>query len=271
MYSGSTLTILSGRLLGAHQKIDRVARRHIESLAPGNPFPKISSILHFEGGNGPDAIKRKSPSKDEPWHFIQPYDLEDVQLISLIDNHYQELVTALKTGNDVRASFEAAWLAHSMVDGLTPAHHYPYEEKLVELRSGKSIGTRTNLKERLLMSGEKPSRQVTNNWKMWGPKGLFTTHAAFECGVATLIAPLSLKQAVPTEDLLRSLTKLGLPEWYRMQAQRVADWKLYDTFYVSGWTTALARRIRSELAPLLVQVVATVWYQAIIEAGEANS
>jgi hypothetical protein len=268
MYSGTTFTSFSGSILGAHQKIDRIARRHVEQLAPGSVLPAIKSILHFEGDNGPDAMKRKSPSKDEPWHFIQPYDKQDTQLISLITEHYKQLVLAMKASNEMRAAFEAAWLAHAMVDGLTPAHHYPYEEKLVELRSGQDIGTRTNLKERLVMSGEKPSRQVKNNWKMWGPKGLFTTHAAFECGVATLIAPLSLKQATPTAEQIDSLMKQGLGRWYRQQAQEIADWKLYDTFYKSGWTTSLARRVRSELAPKLVCDVTTVWYAAAQEAGK---
>jgi hypothetical protein len=266
MYSGTTLTSFSGRIIGAHQKIDRVARRHVEDIMPGTGLPKIKTILHFEGDNGPDAIKRKSPSKDEPWHFLQPYDEDDTQLIDQITEHYKQLVIALKGDNDVRAAFEAAWLAHAMVDGLTPAHQYPYEEKLVELRSGQEIGTRTNLKERLVMSGEKPSRQVKNNWKMWGPKGLFTTHAAFECGVATLIAPLNLRNAVPSEQQISDLTKEGLAKWYRQQAKDIADWKLYDTFYKSGWTTGLARRVRKELAPKLVCVVTAVWYSAAKEA-----
>jgi hypothetical protein len=270
MYSGTTLTTYSGRILGAHQKIDRVARKHVETIIPGSPLPKIGSILHFEGGNGPDAMKRKSPSKDEPWHFIQPYDLKDTQLIGLITGHYKELITAMKQQNDVRAAFEAAWLAHAMVDGLTPAHQYPYEEKLIELRSGQAIGTRTNLRERLLMTGERPSHQVTNNWKMWGPKGLFTTHAAFECGVATLIAPLGLRQAFPKPEQLDSLKQHGLAKWYRRQAQTIADWKIYDNFYLTGWTTTLARQVRSDLAPLLVQVVATVWATASQEVMQTT-
>lgn len=270
MYSGSTLTKISGRILGAHQKIDRVARRHVEDLIPGCEFPKIKSILHFEGDNGPDAIKRKSPAKDEPWHFIRPYDDTDNQLINLIHEHYDELVKALKTKNEVRAAFEAAWLSHAIVDGLTPAHHYPYEEKLIELRNGQDLTTRVNMKERLIMSGDKRSDKMANNWKMWGPKGLFTTHAAFEGGVATLIAPLSLRQGKPSTQQIYQLKKDGLDIWFRKQAQLIADLQLYDTFYKSGWTTNLTRQVRSILAPRLVQVVATVWYAALIDAFGEN-
>jgi len=107
----------SGRLLGAHQKIDRVARRHLEYLLPGVTFPDTKTILHFEGDNGPDAIKRKSPAKDEPWHYFQPFDDSDRQLLQLIDEHYRTLVAALRRHDDIRAGFEAAWLAHALAVG----------------------------------------------------------------------------------------------------------------------------------------------------------
>lgn len=268
MYSGSTLTILSGRLLGAHQKIDRVARRHLQLINPNNTFPSIHAILHFEGGNGPDAMKRKSPSKDEPWHFIRPYDNTDNLLLEQIENHYKDLVKSLKVANQVRAAFEAAWLAHAIVDGLTPAHHYPYEEKLVELRNGQDRSTRLNLRDRLIMSGDRPSMLFINNWKMWGPKGLFTTHAAFEVGVATVIAPLSLKSALPSEQQMTEITRKNLKVWFRKQARQIADLKLYDNFYKTGWNTALAGQVRKELAPQIVRVVTLVWYAASKEASD---
>ena len=40
-----------------------------------------------------------------------------------------------------RAAFEAAWLAHALTDGLTPAHHYPYQEAVSELMSDKEYVT----------------------------------------------------------------------------------------------------------------------------------
>src|SRR5436190_16657511 len=126
MYSGTTLTKLSGRLMGAHQKIDRIARRHLTTLTDTDvPFPTIKNILHFEGKNGPDGIKRKSPAQDEPWHFFSPFDDTDSKIVKLINEHYDKLVEQLKADNQERAAFEAAWLAHTLVDGLTPAHYYP--------------------------------------------------------------------------------------------------------------------------------------------------
>jgi len=260
------MTAFSGRLLGAHQKIDRLARRNLDQILPSSRFPSAKSIMRFEGNTGPDAIKRKSPGKDEPWHFIQPFDLKDRHLIESIDSHYAKLVAALRTKDDVRTAFEAAWLSHAIVDGLTPAHHYPYEEKLVELRSGSGIEQRTSVGKKIIMPGDTAGSQISNNWKMWGPKGLLTTHAAFELGVAMIIAPARTRRSILTADKIENFTKQPLGHWFRQVAQDVARLELYDTFYKTGWTLPLARRVRSQLAPVLVQTVALAWYGAILEA-----
>jgi hypothetical protein len=137
MYSGSTFRTKSGRVMGVHQKIDRIAHRHIVKLAPKRlAFPTAQEILHFEGLNGPDGIKRKSPARDEPWHYIDPANPEDRAIVDMINDHIFNMAQALREKNNARASFEAAWMAHAIVDGLTPAHHYPLEEKLEELRGG---------------------------------------------------------------------------------------------------------------------------------------
>src|SRR5688572_14057740 len=116
MYSGSTMRPLTGKIIGAHQKIDRLARASLVDLLGGGNFPSSKLILHFEGVNGPDAIKRKSPAKDEPWHYYDPFDDTDGRLLDILSRHYDELVIALKKQDDVRAAFEAAWLAHAIVD-----------------------------------------------------------------------------------------------------------------------------------------------------------
>ncbi|HVX23792.1 MAG TPA: hypothetical protein VG992_00400 [Candidatus Saccharimonadales bacterium] len=270
MYSGSTVTNFSGRLLGAHQKIDRMARRHLEHLAPSSGFPGVRSILRFEGSKGPDAIKRKSPAKDEPWHFLQPFDTSDTQLLTLIEAHYRRLVEALQIEDHVRASFEAAWLAHAVVDGLTPAHHYPYEEKVSELRGGQGMEYRTSVKEKTVFPGETLRHQAKNNWRFWGPKGLFTTHFTFEWGVAMLLAPMKIRRLKSRMTGVTALTDQPVAEWFRGLAQDVAQLELYDAFYESGWTINLARRVRRQLAPVLVQAVAAIWYAAAEEAGLAS-
>lgn len=266
MYSGSTLTNFSGLILGAHQKVDRTARNHLEHLAPASHFPRKRTILHFEGNNGPDAIKRKSPAKNEPWHYIQPFDANDANLISIIETHYVSLVDALRRKDEVRAAFEAAWISHAIVDGLTPAHHYPYEEKLVELRGGAGIEGRTTIKKKLVMPGETRRHQLHNNWKMWGPKGLFTTHAAFEWGFATVILPLRLRNALPTADDIENFKSHGVGQWFRLQAQEIASLGMYENFYENGWTSRLARQVRRELAPAIVRAVTLVWYGALMDA-----
>ncbi|MEO7364355.1 MAG: hypothetical protein ABIV43_02495 [Candidatus Saccharimonadales bacterium] len=261
------MTRASGRLLGAHQKIDRVARRHLKQLAPHIYFPHIRGILHFEGVKGPDAIKRKSPARDEPWHYLQPFDLEDKQLIELIESHYNLLVAALRKRDTVRAGYEAAWLAHAVVDGLTPAHHYPYGEKLIELRGGESLESRDTVFKKLVLPGDNLGHQISNNWQMWGARGLLTTHALFEWGIAILIAPSHLKWKAPTDDKIQAFAAQPLGQWYRSLAQDIARMNYYDDYYKTGWTLPLARRVRNRLVPTLMQAVTTIWHGAAREAG----
>jgi hypothetical protein len=269
MYSGTTLTPISGRVLGAHQKLDRLARGSLRALLGGKDtsFPTAKAILHFEGVNGPDAIKRKSPAKDEPWHYYSPFDEADTQLIDLIGMHYDRLSQALKEKDDVRASFEAAWLAHAIVDGLTPAHHFPYEETLTELRGGAGIETRTTVKEKIILPGETRREQVKNNWKMWGPRGLLATHGFFEFGVAALITPFSLKQVAPTEKDINDLYKYGVLELFRRKAKEIDGLNMFDRYSNYGWTPRLARQVRNHLAPAIVRMVTLAWYAAAIDAG----
>jgi hypothetical protein len=266
MYSGTTLTTYSGRIMGAHQKIDRTARRHVKLLLPSaTSFPTIKNILHFEGGNGPDAIKRKSPAQDEPWHFFDPFDELDNKLTMLILDHYKQLVSALKSKNNEKAAFEAAWLAHAVVDGLTPAHHYPYEEKLIELR-GEGMETRSSVKDKLVLPGDTKREKVTNNWKMWGPKGLFTNHYAFELGVAAMIAPMRFHGAMPTPAEVRAASKLGVPAWFRRTAKEIASLGLYESFIDKGWTPKVGRTVKRQMAPTLVKSVTIIWCCAANEA-----
>lgn len=268
MYSGTTLTKFSGRIMGAHQRIDRVSRNHLGRILGDNrAFPGIRSILQFEGKNGPDAIKRKSPAKDEPWHYYNPFDSSDAGILENIEQHYQALVTHLKSNNRERAAFEAAWLAHALVDGLTPAHHYPYEKKLTELRGGEGIETRTTIRRKLVIPGLTARDRVKNNWKMWGPKGLITSHGLFEIGIATLIAPLSFGEARPKKAELAKILQIGVPGWFKLAAREVAVLEMYDLYHKKGWTPKLAWQVRHKLGPVMVKTVTLAWYSALVEAG----
>jgi len=217
--------------------------------------------------DGPDAIKRKTPAQDEPWHYYDPKDSSDTQIIDIIRGHHRQLVRALKAGNMPRASFEAAWLAHAVVDGLTPAHHYPYEEELIRLRGGAGIETRTTPKEKLLMPGETLPERISNNWQMWGDKGLLATHFAFEWGIAAMIMPLRLNRALPTEADCHFVERNGITKLFTARAQYIDGLHMYEHFYKSGWTPKLARTARRELVPTIVNTVTLMWYDACRKAG----
>lgn len=260
---------MSGRVMGAHQKIDRLSRGALRLLLKekDSKFPKMRQILHFEGVNGPDAIKRKSPAHDEPWHYYAPFDEKDTQLVELISDHYDQLVKALKNEDEVRAAFEASWLAHAIVDGLTPAHHYPYEEKLAELRGGAGLETRTSLKSKVVMPGASPVQKVSNNWKMWGPRGLLMSHGFFEFGIAFLIKPIGTRQvAVRPQDIVE-LQEYGMVELFRRKAKEISAQGMYDYYQERGWTPRLAWRVRTKLVPVIVHTVALAWYAATIDAN----
>lgn len=267
MYSGTTLTRYSGRILGAHQKFDKVARKHLGKLLSDKTyFPSAKRILDFEGKNGPDAIKRKSPAQNEPWHYYSPFDDDDSQLIDLIEDHYSQLVRELKRGNKERIAFEAAWLAHALVDGLTPAHHYPYEEKLVEIR-GEGIETRTTIREKILPKGVTRRDTFKKTWKVYGPKGLMTTHGLFEMGIAALVAPLKFGEAKLRQADIARMQEIGPIEWFKQTSREIAILGMYEQYYEKGWTTKLANQVRHKLAPAIIKTIALTWHAALIDAG----
>lgn len=271
MYSGTTLRHNSGNMIGAHQKIDRVAHKLVKKILPPTiDFPSSREILYFEGVNGPDGIKRKSPSKDEPWHYFDPLDPSDIELITIIDNHLHNLTKALTSGNNERTAFEAAWLAHSIVDGLTPAHHYPLEEKIEELW-GYPKEERITIRQKALIKGTDKRDSFIKNWQYWGAKGIFMSHFLFEMGIATTIAPMKFTNMPPPNQNERIIVKKeGIAPLFRETALYILSLGMYEAFFKKGWTRQLARQTREELAPLIVKVVALSWYLAAEQASEAR-
>lgn len=268
MYAGIPVTRYSGRVMGAHQKIDRVARRHLAELLPqSTPFPAIKSILHFEGKNGPDGIKVKSPAKDEPWHFFDPLSTDTDDFMQLLGIHYKGLVQQLKANNYERAAFEAAWLAHAIVDGLTPAHHYPFEQKISELRGGADNSTRTSYKKKLFFSGDTTRQTFKNMYKAYGPRGIYLAHILFEFGFTAVVKPLRCTDARPTAETISSITKQGYEKYFLDSAKSIAEMRLFDEYLLHGWTSRLARKVKKQLAPTIIQTVTLLWYQAARESG----
>ena len=267
MYSGTTFRKQSGGFIGVHQKIDRVARRTLQSIPGVGPgFPAIKDILHFEGNNGPDGIKRKSPSQDEPWHYIDPTKPDDRQLVDMIADHHHNLVEALRTGNEQRAAFEAAWIAHAIVDGLTPAHHYPLGDKIEELW-GKPKEERLTIKEKNYIKGESARDTLGKNWQYWGAKGVFVTHVLFEFGVATSIKTTRFTKLGMSPDWVRQAETMGLERLFLRSVQRIYALDMYHNFWQEGWTAKLARQARTQLVPEIIRIVTYAWYSAYKEAG----
>ncbi|MCA9301173.1 hypothetical protein H6801_00230 [Candidatus Nomurabacteria bacterium] len=265
MYSGTTLHGKSGNLIGAHQKFDRVARRFVHKLRPEIDFPTTKQILHFEGNNGPDGIKRKSPGVDEPWHYWDPTDKNDTHLQKIITAHLEALTQQIIFKNPERVAFEAAWLAHAIVDGLTPAHHYPYEEKLLELR-GEGLETRTSIKDKIVIKGDTKRQTLSNNWKMWGAKGLMLSHASFEWGVSTVAMPLLMKRAMPNEAQIKHAKNVGFNTYLNEHALDILELNMYERFLRYGWTLKLSRQVKNVLCPKIVNSIAVAWIIAIDEA-----
>lgn len=260
MYSGTTFHSKSGNVAGVHQRVDRLSRKVVASHVD-KTFPTIREILHFEGKNGPDGIKRKQPGVDEPWHFIDPHDPGDAKLLTMIDDHGENLRAALQAGNRERAAFEAAWLAHAITDGLTPAHHYPLEDKLETLR-GEGLETRTSTRKKIVLSGKNRRHTLRNNWEFWGAKGVMTSHLGFEMGVAAAIAAQPLRNL--ELDTAQRSDFQPFRDIYVDALAQITTLGMYENYLKRGWTRKLARQAREELLPLIVRMVALGWYRATL-------
>lgn len=268
MYSGTTINNKSGHLLGVHQRIDRIARRHVTALVPQDvAFPGIKPILYFEGNNGPDGIKRKSPSKDEPWHYIDPTKEHDRSIIDMILDHQANLTQALKNKNEERAAFEAAWMAHAIVDGLTPAHHIPFGDKIEELFGMPHVERKT-VKQKNIIKGVNRRDTVKRNWQYWGKDGLMMNHFWFEIGVSMSILGAPFRKEIVREEDIKSLEKNGYEAVFKDILRQVFDLKLYDTYATKGWNRQLSQTTRDELVPLIIKAVVLGWYASISKAGK---
>ncbi len=267
MYSGTTLHSKSGNLIGAHQKFDRAARKLVSKLRPNSTFPPSKLILKFEGNNGPDGIKRKSPGTDEPWHYWDPTDPEDHKILDTIEEHFGKLAGEIREDNQEKAAFEAAWLAHAVVDGLTPAHHYPYEEELTKLR-GEGMETRDSIKNKLIIKGETRRQTLSKNWQMWGAKGLLLSHSSYEFGVTSVVLPLRLGKLILGEADLEHVKTIGWRRYLHDVAMEIYELNMYERFLARGWTTKLIRQTRRELAPGITRAIAILWTMAIDEADK---
>ena len=274
MYSRATPFQKADKIAGPHQKIDRAARLVLNNLIKQYfknqhvHFPSINEILRFEGNGGPDGIKTKSPGKDEPWHFVDPYgDLS--QMFNYIENHLVNIAKALKEKNYVRASFEAGWMAHAITDALTPAHQYPMTDKIIEI-SGKTPEERNKIIKKMFISGENWRKRIINNWEYIGPKGVMSSHMLYEMGIATMISSTAAKKIAksPSEEDLKLVLNGDFFKVFEQKIKAVADKKYYDRYLHKGWTATLALETKKDLLPEVVSMVVLGWLEGIRRSKE---
>ena len=264
MYSTLALTHSkkSGNIVGTHQKLDRIARKLLQKALPSHIyFPDIKEILLFEGMGGPDGLKRKSPGVDEPMHFIIPGQ-DDGKLIQMILDHQYNLRKALKTGNKVRAAFEAGWMAHAVADGLTPAHHFPLTEAQDQLMTEKEFIKVFGIPVKGIMHGRTSLETLRNNWLYWGANGYMSKHVAFEYGVAITMTALPEKTITPKVDK-KALLHVDIKAAFYDSLARISALNMYQRFLDQGWTTDLALETKNTLLPEIAKAIALCWASSV--------
>lgn len=268
MYAGFITVKHTSHWLGAHQRFNRVARRYInDHVAPGR-FPSARQIMRFEGYNGPDGLKIKSPHRHEPKHFYHP-ERDEGHVPHYVESHYRALVIALRDKDLVKAAFEASWLAHSITDGLTPAHHFPYEEEVEKLRGHHQDGDLPRRNDKFLIRGNGKRDTAKRTIQMMGSKGILSTHLNFEIGIAATVRAMRFREGL-NDGLLDHARSVGEVTFFKEQSRKVYKRELYDKFYQNGWTVRLGREVKRHLAPVIAQTIAIIWLLAAEEAGVAK-
>lgn len=270
MYAGFITPKRVFKSAGIHQRLDTAAYKMITDYLPKGTFPDLKSILNFEGYNGPDGLNTKiglSPKglhpqnehEHNPSHLYDPV-TDTGEVPHHIAGHYAGLVSCIERGDLVRGAFEAAWLAHYIGDGLTPAHHFPLESKIAEAaahaahRTGEgNIGRATAFMRR--------------NWQIWGAKGHMSTHQNFELGIAVALLIFPIRAQLDAAELARA-RQLGPVEYFKSEAREVAALELYERFYREGWNNDIASIVKKVLAPKTARTIGIIWLLAILEAGQ---
>lgn len=248
MDSGFISHISKGKLLnsvGTHQKFDRTAYDLLKDRIGKGKFPAQSMILKFEGAGGPDGLKFKGKyNTDHMWDPVNKIG----HLPTWIEINYKNLIKALKAGDMIKASFEAGFMAHYLTDSLTPAHHLSHKFILEEYENKK----------------------YRKRWKIYGHKGILSSHVAFEAGISTAImfTPIRIEF---DESLLKAIKKDGIKNVVMSESLDISKHNMYDAFLTKGWNAKLAKAIKSTVVKRIPQLIAAAWMAAYEEAyGEAK-
>lgn len=244
MNSGFFSHLTKGKLLnsvGTHQKFDRAAYDLFKNrVEDPKKFPSRSMVLNFEGSGGPDGLKFKGNyNTDHMWDPVNKIG----HLPTWIEINYKNLVKALKDGDDVKASFEAGFMAHYLTDSLTPAHHISHKFILEEYENKK----------------------YRKRWKIYGHKGILSSHVAFEAGISSAImfTPIKVKF---DENLLKNIQKQGIKQVVMNESLAMSKHDMYEQFLTKGWSAKLAKNIKATVVKRIPQLVAAAWVAAYEEA-----
>lgn len=243
MNSGFITHLTKGRLLnsvGTHQKFDRTAYSLINKKLEPDKFPARSLIINFEGSGGPDGLKFKGNyTTDHMWDPVNKIG----QLPTWIEIHYQNLVKALKEDDIVKASFEAGFMAHYLTDSLTPAHHLSHKFILEEYEGKK----------------------YRKRWKIYGHKGILSTHVAFETGISSAIFFTPIKVSFD-EKLHKRIRKDGIKKVVMQESLAISKHNIYEQFLQKGWSAKLAKTIKATVVKRIPQLISAAWLSAYEEA-----
>ena len=157
-----------------------------------------------------------------------------------------------------------------IVDGLTPAHHYPMGEKIKELW-GKEHDTRSSIKQKGIIKGENGRDTISKNWQYWGAGGVLTKHFNFEMNVAAAISTAKFKSFKLKKSDLEDLKRRGFNSIYLDSINKIYSLKMYDSAIQSGWTRILTIQTRKYLIPEMIKMVCLAWYQAALLSVEEDT
>ena len=201
-------------------------------------------VLKFEGSGGPDGLKFKGNySTDHLWDPVNKIG----HLPDWIEVHYKNLVAALKAGDEAKAAFEAGFMAHYLTDSLTPAHHLSHKFILEEYEGKK----------------------YRKRWKVYGHKGLLSSHVAFEAGISSAIMFTSIKVKFD-EDLYKSIRTKGIKEVVLSESLAISKHKMYETYLEKGWSSKLAKTIKATTVKRIPQLISAAWMSAYQEAYKTD-